>query len=219
MSVKALDWAFEQELKPGAKFILVALADHADARGTCFPSVSRLMKRTGFGESTVREHLAALRKSGHIRSEERYMPNGRQRSNRIWLPIPGVDRAYDVDEDDDESSYPQARTDPPESGPLPPESRSARVQNLDPYPPESGPRTVKRTVTKEPSQNRETPAGPNAPASARQVAFLGELNERLGGETTAAMTDAWQEDMTREQAASEIREALSVERERKRVTP
>lgn len=61
------------------------------------------------------------------------------------------------------------------------------------------------------------PAGPNAPASARQVALLGELNERLGGTTTRAMLDVWQEDMTRAEASAEIQEALAVDNLKPRV--
>lgn len=66
MSNKALTWAFEADLSdnPGAKFVLVALADHAgDHAGedwTCWPSVERIMEFTSMPLRTVERHLSWL---------------------------------------------------------------------------------------------------------------------------------------------------------------
>lgn len=66
MSNKALTWAFEADLteNPGAKFVLVALADHAgDHAGEdwmCWPSVERIMEFTSMPLRTVERHLSWL---------------------------------------------------------------------------------------------------------------------------------------------------------------
>lgn len=60
MSVRAMGWALERNVRPGAKLVLVALANFADAQGFCYPSQSTLARLTGQTERTVRTHLAAL---------------------------------------------------------------------------------------------------------------------------------------------------------------
>lgn len=76
MSNKALNWAFESEIgNVGAKFVLVALADHAgDYNGedwVCFPSTERLMAFTSQGERTILRHLAWLEETGWITRRKR----------------------------------------------------------------------------------------------------------------------------------------------------
>lgn len=90
MSNRALTWAFEQELKSGPKFVLVALADWADEEGSCFPGVPTIAKRVGSVESAVRENLARLKRAGLIVEERRTRPNGSRTSNRYWLQMSGV---------------------------------------------------------------------------------------------------------------------------------
>ena len=47
-------WAWKQPLPPTDKFILLALADHAnDEDYTCWPSLKHLTKKTGFSRPTV----------------------------------------------------------------------------------------------------------------------------------------------------------------------
>jgi hypothetical protein len=64
MSVQATHWAWdllEQDLVPDmAGFVLVAIADFADADGHCWPSQARIMKRTKKSERTVRNALKWL---------------------------------------------------------------------------------------------------------------------------------------------------------------
>lgn len=81
MSVRAMDWAFDSGLEPGARFVLVVLADHAgDHSGenwACYPSVERICARTGYSRASVERHLKALEKGGWIRRARRKMPGGR----------------------------------------------------------------------------------------------------------------------------------------------
>ena len=54
MSVTAMSWAWKQPLDPTTKFILLALADHAnDVDFTCWPSLNSLQKKTGFSRPTI----------------------------------------------------------------------------------------------------------------------------------------------------------------------
>lgn len=62
MSIKALNWAFAQDVaKSGAKFVLVALADHADDYGRAWPCVSTMAGKTAQDRRTVLDNLRALR--------------------------------------------------------------------------------------------------------------------------------------------------------------
>lgn len=89
MSNRALTWAFEQELKSGPKFVLVALADWADDEGSCFPGVATIARRVGSAESAVRENLSRLKQAGLIVEERRNRANGARTSNRYWLQMKG----------------------------------------------------------------------------------------------------------------------------------
>jgi len=82
MSNRAMTWAWDQPIKtPGAKFVLVALADHAsDHAGedwTCYPSVERLMMFTAQSRATVERHLSALVAGGWISRRRRKSKDGR----------------------------------------------------------------------------------------------------------------------------------------------
>lgn len=90
MSNRALTWAFDQELKSGPKFVLVALADWADDEGSCFPGIPTIARKTGSSQTGVRDNLARLKDAGLIREERRSRPGGRGRtSNRYWLQMSG----------------------------------------------------------------------------------------------------------------------------------
>lgn len=95
MSNRALSWAFDLEgLKSGPKFVLVALADYADERASCFPSVPHLAKRTGFGQTAVRAHLDKLQELGLITEERRHRSNGTRTSNRYTLNLEPESEGY-----------------------------------------------------------------------------------------------------------------------------
>jgi hypothetical protein len=76
MGLHAMQWAFHAPIhSTGAKFLLVALAEHArdegEGRWTCFPSIKRLSKWTAQGERTVERHLAWLVAEGWISRQTR----------------------------------------------------------------------------------------------------------------------------------------------------
>ena len=71
MSIEAMTWAMNATrtgpMSDGARLVLIALADYADADGRhAFPAKRRLAERLGVTERTIQRHLAALRESGHI---------------------------------------------------------------------------------------------------------------------------------------------------------
>ncbi len=45
MSIKAMNWAWEQRLPPNSKLILMALADSADEIGKCWPRVRLIAEK------------------------------------------------------------------------------------------------------------------------------------------------------------------------------
>ena len=58
--------AWAAETTHHAKRVLVALADHADSEGICWPSVALLAKKTGLSCRQIQRHLKALRACGEI---------------------------------------------------------------------------------------------------------------------------------------------------------
>ena len=61
---------------PTHRLLLLALADHADDDGRCYPSLSRLCRRTGLTERAVRKNLRDLEAAGHLRTEVGTGPKG-----------------------------------------------------------------------------------------------------------------------------------------------
>ena len=61
MSVKLMGQVWELDLPHNAQSILLALADHADDDGYCYPSVGRLAWKTGYGVRQVQRTLKDLR--------------------------------------------------------------------------------------------------------------------------------------------------------------
>lgn len=87
MSHQATSWAFQQRgLKPGAKLVLLALADcHNPAQG-CYPSQAFLADACELNRDTVNVHLAGLEKAGLIRRIRSVHPKTkRQQSTRYKL--------------------------------------------------------------------------------------------------------------------------------------
>lgn len=88
MSVKAIDWALERDLRPGAKLVLIVLANFADAEGFAYPSQAKLARLTGQTERTVGTHLAALEAAGLIvRPERKHRVGGRYGKDTYELRI------------------------------------------------------------------------------------------------------------------------------------
>ena len=83
MSVKIMTAIFESEtLGPTERLIMLALADHADDEGRCYPSIPRLCQRTGLGERAVQMNIRRLVAQGYVRIES---GGGRGHSNLYFV--------------------------------------------------------------------------------------------------------------------------------------
>lgn len=87
MSVQAIRWAFNLETPSTIKLVLVALADHADDGGICWPSQTRLALMTGLTTRSVRTAMGRLMASGLIRHDPK---KGRLNQMKLAMEIDEV---------------------------------------------------------------------------------------------------------------------------------
>lgn len=87
MSIKAMNWAWEQRLPPNSKLILMALADAADEVGQCWPRVRIIAEKCCTSERTVQRVLKELETAGFLHIERNYRKDGSQSSNVYSLSL------------------------------------------------------------------------------------------------------------------------------------
>lgn len=80
-------WVWDQDLTPTEKLVLLAIADHADGDGICWPGMRKVSEKTGFARRTVIRAVESLEASGLIVVERRRTGAGRQTSNRYLLQV------------------------------------------------------------------------------------------------------------------------------------
>lgn len=86
-----MTWAFNQAVSGNDKLVLLALADNADADGSCFPSHAVLAKKASVSERTVQTVLGRLQEAGLIHWERRNsQATGYRSTNRYYLHIDGL---------------------------------------------------------------------------------------------------------------------------------
>lgn len=69
MSVQLINKAFQTDIAPTARFVLVALANQVNNKAIekgCWPSLRYLRARTGYSERTIQAALGRLVDAGHI---------------------------------------------------------------------------------------------------------------------------------------------------------
>lgn len=77
MAINVLSWAFQQQLpSPTAKLVLIALADHANAEGECWPSMGRIAQIAGISDRQVSRHIQVLVDRGLVEKVDRRRRNG-----------------------------------------------------------------------------------------------------------------------------------------------
>ena len=87
MSFKLVERAFDAPVNdPQAKLVLLAIARHADKRGSCYPSAARLMVVTGLSKASVYRKIGYLEKHGFIRVTRRGK-EGKKTSNLYHLLV------------------------------------------------------------------------------------------------------------------------------------
>lgn len=80
-------FAWEADLKPGAKLVLLAIADHADGSGTCWPGQEHIAEKCGMNRSTVNQHINELIKDEFLFAEKRRGTGGRQATTMYRINI------------------------------------------------------------------------------------------------------------------------------------
>jgi len=89
MSYKAMDLVFEQHIAdPQAKFVLIAIAKHADDNMQAFPSMNRLALLTGMSRRTVQRKINYLNQNGHLKVFNR-SKGGKKTSNLYTVKTGG----------------------------------------------------------------------------------------------------------------------------------
>ena len=85
MSREATSWAWAQQISPpAAKLVLLALADHADAAGACWPGIDVLAGRCSMSERNITRLIRVLEQEGLLSHESR-REKGRQKTNSYRL--------------------------------------------------------------------------------------------------------------------------------------
>lgn len=88
MSITALNWAWSQKAPTStAKLVLVALADHANGEGECYPSMARVAELAQCSTRQVSRCVEALEAAGLVTRKRRRLTRGRLGSYLYLLPI------------------------------------------------------------------------------------------------------------------------------------
>ena len=90
MSVRAMAWAWRQQLSGPEKLVLMALADHADEDGICWPGNAHIARKCNLRQRSVQRHIKNLIDNGYMTAHRRYRETGGQTSNRYVLNVEGV---------------------------------------------------------------------------------------------------------------------------------
>lgn len=68
MSIRIMSAIFDSlSLGPTERLIMLALADHADDDGRCYPSMARLSQRTGLSERAIQTNVKNLTDAGYLK--------------------------------------------------------------------------------------------------------------------------------------------------------
>lgn len=92
MNTVAYDWAWDQQLWPKAKFVLMALAFSADDHGVCCPSVQMLASMCSLSPRTVQRIIRELIAGGLLQTQERFSSDDPCTANHYVLMIDGGDK-------------------------------------------------------------------------------------------------------------------------------
>lgn len=77
MSFPSIKWAFAQELPGMEKLVLLALANRADDRGDCWPSMSTIAKDAGVCRATVIRMVGKIERKGLVSLVRRTTSHGK----------------------------------------------------------------------------------------------------------------------------------------------
>lgn len=84
MSVKASHWAWLQALPPPQKVVLLAMADHADDLGRCWPSIGLLARKSCSSPRTVQRVIRDLQAAGLVDVTPRPRSGGKGNTSNLY---------------------------------------------------------------------------------------------------------------------------------------
>lgn len=88
MSIEALSWAWKQHDAPlTAKLVLIALADHADHEGVCWPGQRGLGEKCGVSRQAVNRAMRKLEELGLITRVARHREDGGRSVDLVRLVL------------------------------------------------------------------------------------------------------------------------------------
>lgn len=87
MSIQAVSWALEQIAPMAPKFILVCLANYANADGECWPSLDKIALDASCGKRSVQRYLDELEALGLVEKTRTEGSKGRFSTTLYRLPI------------------------------------------------------------------------------------------------------------------------------------
>ena len=90
MSIKAMNWAWDVNLQPAVKLVLLKLADRANDDGECWPGQESIATACNMSERSVVRHIADLEKHGLLVVMRRKNDSGKQETNLYKLNIGAV---------------------------------------------------------------------------------------------------------------------------------
>ncbi|KFA58932.1 hypothetical protein A9G48_00555 [Gilliamella sp. wkB18] len=78
---------------PLRKLVLIKLADNANDKGECFPSIAYIADQCEISERSVQNHIKQLEVDGLLKIESRKSENGLNKSNIYYLNFSGANPA------------------------------------------------------------------------------------------------------------------------------
>lgn len=98
MSIRAIAWAWKQEIPGMAKLVLLTLADHHnDETQQCNPRTKRIADKAGLSPRNVHKQLAALKDMGLISIEHNYREDGSLTASDYTLALSSDPKAVPTD--------------------------------------------------------------------------------------------------------------------------
>ena len=87
MSIRSMAWTWKLHLPASTKLILLALADHSDDEGFCWPGIVGIAEKCNLSDRSVQRHIQNLITRGLLRVQERFRPDGSRASNLYHLQV------------------------------------------------------------------------------------------------------------------------------------
>jgi hypothetical protein len=85
MSIRLMNQVFELSLRPIEKLALLVLADMANEKGICWPSLKYAARRASISVRTMQRTISSLEKDGLLLRQTRFRTDGSQTSSELLV--------------------------------------------------------------------------------------------------------------------------------------